>query len=83
MTEACIVGWAHSPFGKLDDPDIESLIGRVAGAAIADAGIAPREIEGSILLPADCPCSCYQQRPKYPQSNLHMRSNRTYFGDMP
>ncbi len=33
MTEACIVGWAHSPFGKLDDPDIESLIGRVAGAA--------------------------------------------------
>ena len=35
MTEACIVGWAHSPFGKLDDPDIESLIGRVAGAAIA------------------------------------------------
>ena len=20
MTEACIVGWAHSPFGKLDDP---------------------------------------------------------------
>jgi acetyl-CoA C-acetyltransferase len=44
MTEACIVGWAHSPFGKLDDPDIESLIGRVAGAAIADAGIAPHDI---------------------------------------
>ena len=21
MTEACIVGWAHSPFGKLEDPD--------------------------------------------------------------
>ena len=38
MTEACIVGWAHSPFGKLDDPDVESLIGRVAGAAIEDAG---------------------------------------------
>src|ERR1700729_2694221 len=49
MTEACIVGWAHSPFGKLDDPDIESLIGRVAGAAIADAGIAPHEIEGTFL----------------------------------
>ena len=46
MNEACIVGWAHSPFGKLDDPDIESLIGRVAGAAIADAGIAPAEIDG-------------------------------------
>ena len=49
MTEACIVGWAHSPFGKLDDPDIESLIGRVAGAAIADAGIAPGEIDASFV----------------------------------
>src|SRR5689334_11894000 len=49
MTEACIVGWAHSPFGKLEDPDIESLIGRVAGAAIADAGIAPHEIEGTFV----------------------------------
>jgi acetyl-CoA C-acetyltransferase len=46
MTEACIVGWAHTAFGKLDDPDVESLIGRVAGAAIADAGIAPGEIDG-------------------------------------
>jgi acetyl-CoA C-acetyltransferase len=45
MTEACIVGWAHSPFGKLEDPDVESLIGRVAGSAIADAGIAPAEID--------------------------------------
>jgi acetyl-CoA C-acetyltransferase len=45
MTEACIVGWAHSPFGKLEDPDVESLIGRVAGAAIADAGIGPAEID--------------------------------------
>ena len=49
MTEACIVGWAHSPFGKLEDPDIESLIGRVAGAAIEDAGIAAGEIEGSFI----------------------------------
>ena len=49
MTEACIVGWAHSPFGKLEDPDIESLIGRVAGSAIEDAGIAPGEIEASFI----------------------------------
>jgi acetyl-CoA C-acetyltransferase len=49
MTEACIVGWAHTPFGKLEDPDIESLIGRVAGAAIADAGIAPHDIEGTFV----------------------------------
>ncbi len=46
MTDICIVGWAHSPFGKLDDPDVESLIDRVAGAAIADAGVAPAEVDG-------------------------------------
>lgn len=47
MTEAAIVGWAHSPFGKLhDDPDIESLIERVAAAAIVDAGIDPEDIDG-------------------------------------
>jgi len=45
MTEACIVGWAHTPFGKLEDPDVESLIGRVARAAIEDAGVAPAEID--------------------------------------
>src|SRR5271166_2756559 len=45
MTEACIVGWAHTPFGKLEDPDVESLIGRVARAAIEDAGVAPGEID--------------------------------------
>ncbi len=49
MTEACIVGWAHSPFGKLDDPDVESLIGRVAGAAIADAGIATSDIDAAFV----------------------------------
>lgn len=49
MTEACIVGWAHSPFGKLEDPDIESLIGRVVGAAIADAGIAAHEVDASFV----------------------------------
>src|SRR5215213_9443681 len=49
MTEACIVGWAHSPFGRLEDPDIESLIGRVAGAAIADAGIAAHEVDSTFV----------------------------------
>lgn len=46
MTEACIVGWAHLPFGKREEPDVEALIGRVAGAAIADAGISPTEVDG-------------------------------------
>lgn len=46
MNEPCIIGWAHSPFGKLEDPDVESLIARVAAAAIADAGVAPGDIDG-------------------------------------
>ncbi|MGG5821732.1 acetyl-CoA acetyltransferase [Falsiroseomonas sp. HW251] len=46
---ACIVGWAHSPFGKLEDPDIESLLGRVARAAIEDAGIAPSEVDAGFV----------------------------------
>lgn len=45
MAEACIVGWAHSPFGRLEDPDVESLVERVAGAALADAGVAGGEID--------------------------------------
>jgi len=45
MSEACIVGWAHSPFGKLEEPDVEALIARVARTAIEDAGIAPVEID--------------------------------------
>ncbi len=45
MTEACIVGWAHTPFGKLEEPDVEGLIGRVARAAIEDAGIEPEAID--------------------------------------
>jgi acetyl-CoA C-acetyltransferase len=49
MTEACIVGWAHTAFGKSEDPDIETLIGRVAGAAIADAGLTPEEIDASFV----------------------------------
>jgi len=46
MTEACIVGWAHTNFGKLEDPDVEALIARVARTAIEDAGIAPSDIDG-------------------------------------
>ena len=43
---ACIVGWAHTPFGKHDDLDIEGLIERVAGAAVEDAGIEASEVDG-------------------------------------
>lgn len=49
MAEICIVGWAHSPFGKLEDPDTESLIGRVAGPALADAGIGAAEVDAVFI----------------------------------
>ena len=50
MTEAAIIGWAHSPFGKLEaEPDLESLIARVARAAIEDAGLALSEIDAGFV----------------------------------
>jgi acetyl-CoA C-acetyltransferase len=45
MPESCIVGWAHSRFGKLEEPDAESLIDMVARAAIEDADIEPGAID--------------------------------------
>src|SRR5579871_3315814 len=41
----CIVGWAHTPFGKHEGLDVEALIGKVAGAAIEDAGIEASDID--------------------------------------
>ena len=41
----CIVGWAHTNFGKLEGEDVESLIVGVATDAVADAGIAPADVD--------------------------------------
>ncbi len=46
---ACIVGWAHSPFGKLQDETVESLIVKVAGDAIEHAGIGPEDVDEIVL----------------------------------
>ncbi|UFZ04940.1 acetyl-CoA acetyltransferase [Bradyrhizobium ontarionense] len=46
MTRACIVGWAHSPFGKLEDLDTESLMARVSGAALGHAGVTTKDVDG-------------------------------------
>jgi acetyl-CoA C-acetyltransferase len=46
---ACIVGWAHTPFGKLNDETVESLIVRVANAALADAAIAAKDVDEIVL----------------------------------
>ena len=43
---AAIVGWAHSQFGKSEDPDVESLMARVTGAALADAGVPAEAVDG-------------------------------------
>jgi acetyl-CoA C-acetyltransferase len=46
---ACIVGWAHTPFGKLNGETVESLIVRVATEALADAGVAAADIDEIVL----------------------------------
>src|SRR6516164_6587374 len=46
---ACIVGWAHTPFGKLAGESVESLIVKVAGDALADAGIEPKDVDEIVL----------------------------------
>jgi len=45
----CIVGWAHSPFGKLEGESVESLIVQVANGALADAGIAAKDVDEIVL----------------------------------
>lgn len=46
---ACIVGWAHSPFGKLADETVESLIVKVATEALEHAGIGPDDVDEIVL----------------------------------
>jgi len=46
---ACIIGWAHTPFGKLEGETVESLIVRVANAALADAGVGAKEVDEMVL----------------------------------
>jgi acetyl-CoA C-acetyltransferase len=46
---ACIVGWAHSPFGRLEGESVESLIVRVTNEALADAGVAPKDVDEIVL----------------------------------
>ena len=46
---ACIVGWAHTAFGKLSGETVESLIVRVANGALADAAIAAADVDEIVL----------------------------------
>lgn len=46
MTEAQIIGWGHTVFGKSDQPDTESLMAGAVAEALAHAEVAPDEIDG-------------------------------------
>jgi acetyl-CoA C-acetyltransferase len=46
---ACIVGWAHLPFGRHQDETLEGMITKVAADAIEHAGIGPDDIDEIVL----------------------------------
>src|SRR6187401_3833023 len=46
---ACIVGWAHSRFGKLEGETLESIITKVAADALEHAGIGPEDVDEIVL----------------------------------
>ena len=46
MTKAQIVGWAHSPFGKSELEDTESLMASVTVPAMEHAGIGAADVDG-------------------------------------
>jgi acetyl-CoA C-acetyltransferase len=46
---ACIVGWAHTPFGRLEGETVETLVVRVAKEALADAGVAAADVDEIVL----------------------------------
>ena len=46
---ACIVGWAHSRFGKLEGETLETMIVKVARDAMEHAGIGPEDIDEIVL----------------------------------
>jgi acetyl-CoA C-acetyltransferase len=45
----CIVGWSHTPFGKHEGEDVESLIVKAATAALDDAGIGVDDVDEILL----------------------------------
>jgi acetyl-CoA C-acetyltransferase len=46
---ACIIGWAHTQFGRLDGETVESLVVRAATEALADAGVAAGDVDEILL----------------------------------
>ena len=48
-TNAAIIGWAHTPFGKHDAETVESLIVRAANEALAHAGLDAADVDEIVL----------------------------------
>ncbi len=46
---ACIVGWAHTPFGRHDTETVESLTVRAATEALAHADVAATDVDEIVL----------------------------------
>jgi acetyl-CoA C-acetyltransferase len=44
-TQAHMVGWAHTIFGKSEDPDTEQLMARVVGEALSHADVPPDAVD--------------------------------------
>ena len=42
---ACLIGWYHSKFGKLQDQSLEQLMITAAKGAMADAGISAKDVD--------------------------------------
>lgn len=45
----CIIGWAHSKFGKLERDELESLIVQVTVDALHDAHIHPKDVDAIFI----------------------------------
>ncbi len=46
MTQAHLIGWGHTPFGKLDALDLETLARQAALPAVESAGLTLADIDG-------------------------------------
>ena len=46
MQDPQIVGWGHTPFGKSEHPDTESLMAAAVAEALDHAGITPEDVDG-------------------------------------
>src|SRR5437667_7988794 len=47
--DVCIIGWAHTPFGRLEGETVEGLIVRVTTQALADAELAAADVDEIVL----------------------------------